>query len=690
MPRRLLLLLLLALPLALPLFGAPGCHAQAPSLQALLADATIKGWYPCSAITFVAQSPLVENDPNALKAAQCAVVDVPLCYPGVCNGTTSQTIELFVKRIVASTADPSKRPNVWFLQGGPGASSVAMESAMLSMYRLLRGQVNVYTMDHRGTGRSTKLDCVAAQATTSGSPRGTSVSPSEVPACADELKRRYRGNLAGFSTTSAAYDLAAFISSFQARSETYVYGVSYGSSVVERLMHLQPKEVVGYVLDGVSTTAGADKSAYPYFSNWDTAFGAVGERLLELCASDTLCKSKFGATPAKDALRALLTDLDGPSSSRCAAIIADDEDVESPPAGVVLRIVLGEMLQSASLRALIPAVVYRVQRCAERDQTALKRFFKVLRSMTSRASEDSAHFSSLLYRLIMFSELWEAPTPSSDELLERFLSVSISNGAVYSSVDDYCAFTKETSSVCRQLGVSAYTAPAIWYARDRYWNVAATVPPSASVLLMSSQLDPQTPHTFAETLLQTIKGSRKALVTFDYAAHGTVFSTKQAGSGRPTCGMQVLVSYVAAKGDVTKIDRTCVASLPGVNFSASPRLVADLFDTSDAFDGVVLGTPLPTGVSNTSSAAGPRGPSNSTSSRAGDSASISKGDSSSHSSTATVFIVLFVVTLVASVVFAVLWRTSLLQLLPIAELELELADDVCDVWAFECTFLNKV
>ncbi|KAF1783348.1 hypothetical protein GQ600_14843 [Phytophthora cactorum] len=42
-------------------------------------------------------------------------------------------------------------------------------------------------MDHRGTGRSTFLDCAAAQAITSGSPRGKSMDPSEVPSCAQAL-----------------------------------------------------------------------------------------------------------------------------------------------------------------------------------------------------------------------------------------------------------------------------------------------------------------------------------------------------------------------------------------------------------------------------------------------------------------------------------------------------------------------
>ncbi|KAJ0388724.1 hypothetical protein ATCC90586_011814 [Pythium insidiosum] len=87
-----------------------------------------------------------------------------------------------------------------------------MESAMRSLYESLSGKVNVYTLDHRGTGRSTKLDCVAAQAQMSGSPGGSTVSAEEVGGCAAELERRYGSDLSSFSVTSAAADLQLFIS----------------------------------------------------------------------------------------------------------------------------------------------------------------------------------------------------------------------------------------------------------------------------------------------------------------------------------------------------------------------------------------------------------------------------------------------------------------------------------------------
>ena len=63
-----------------------------------------------------------------------------------------------------------------------------VESIMSYLNYQLEGKVNIYIMDHRGTGRSTRLDCVSAQATTTGSPFGDEIDLSEVAACAQDLK----------------------------------------------------------------------------------------------------------------------------------------------------------------------------------------------------------------------------------------------------------------------------------------------------------------------------------------------------------------------------------------------------------------------------------------------------------------------------------------------------------------------
>lgn len=81
----------------------------------------LNGWYPCNVFTF--------NQVNYSMIAECAIYNAPMCYAGVCETANSETLEVFVKRIQATS--PSST-NVWLLQGGPGSSSVFSTCALFS------------------------------------------------------------------------------------------------------------------------------------------------------------------------------------------------------------------------------------------------------------------------------------------------------------------------------------------------------------------------------------------------------------------------------------------------------------------------------------------------------------------------------------------------------------------------------
>ncbi|TYZ68732.1 hypothetical protein PybrP1_008892 [[Pythium] brassicae (nom. inval.)] len=577
-------LLLLPLVLALP-DGVRTQNASATSANSTAAE--LNGWYPCSEFTFA-------DDGTSPSDAECAVYTAPLCYAGVCEDPRARTVDIFVKRI-AATAGAATAPNVWFLQGGPGAGSTAMESALVELYGQMSGKVNVYTMDHRGTGRSTLLDCVAAQATASGSPLGGDISVNEVPSCAKAIEVKYGKDLAAFSVTSAATDVSTFISKFQGSTgKTFVYGVSYGTTLVERLIHLENAAIAGYVLDGISTTSGAPAANFEYFSTWDRDFGDVGDYFMTLCGQNTACAARFPGASLAAVLRGVLARFDAAPESECAALVRDvtsgaaGEEVE--PASHTVRKALGALLTQSSTRPLIPALTYRLNRCSAADVGVLTHFFNTSSSALSPASEDAAFESTLLYYLIVFSELWEAPTPSLPEMLRRFTDTAICNGGTIYNVPTYCAFSKEASATCASVKVPAYSASPLVYKRDAYWNKAAAIPAGASVLLMSSKLDPQTPHKYAEYLLAALDGptARKELVTFEHATHGTLWTTplsESESSSEPTCGMQLLLSYVKASGDLSQLDKSCVAKMPPISFAIDADAVATLLSTTDAFDG---------------------------------------------------------------------------------------------------------
>ncbi|KAE8969181.1 hypothetical protein PR003_g28900 [Phytophthora rubi] len=239
-------------------------------------------------------------------------------------------------------------------------------------------------------------------------------------------------------------------------------------------------------------------------------------------------------------------------------------------------------------RTLIAPVVYRLNRCSPDDVDAVGLFFDTLNNDLSFPSQQDEIFSSnLLFFLIVFSEMWELPGPSTTEMNSRFSSSKLSDGTIYQLAPVYCAFSKEKSSWCDELGLGGYEANAIMYERDQYWNKSATIPSQASVLLLSSKLDPKTPHKFAESLLDVLEGDNKELVTFNYTRHGTVewsFPIDNVYTGE-TCGMSVLVSYVSSGGDLQKLDRSCVDKMPPLNLTTPIDYQYIYLSSEDAYDG---------------------------------------------------------------------------------------------------------
>ncbi|KAG1690614.1 hypothetical protein DVH05_027964 [Phytophthora capsici] len=277
-------------------------------------------WKSCPQYTVTSETPASSGSGSADADTECAVYNAPLCYPGLCETPkgVGSTIEVFVKRYPATAGNPKTARNVWLLQGGPGISSVSLESTAVDLQTKLGGAFNMYLMDHRGTGRSTRLSCSAATKLNS-SLWGSDVEAPNVGKCAEELISKY-GDMASFSTTSAAKDVATFMGEHTNGEDTIVFGWSYGTMLGERLIHLDPPQVTGYVLDGILTSMGARTSEFQYNTNSDTDFGEVADRFLAMCQEDDEIAARFKKKGLAGTIKHLITQFDKDPESPCASI----------------------------------------------------------------------------------------------------------------------------------------------------------------------------------------------------------------------------------------------------------------------------------------------------------------------------------------------------------------------------------
>ncbi|CAK4134015.1 unnamed protein product [Aphanomyces euteiches] len=560
------------------------------------ADPLTIRWYKCTFSTVESKS--AAKDVEEPLMAECADIRMPLCHPGVC-GDKSHDISVFVKRLPART--PRSPPQaLWMLQGGPGHASTAMESLMHNSYEASNGTISVYTMDHRGTGRSTLLEC----------PEETH-SEDEIVDCLEAIKKRHGrtpssrqptahqisvGNDApkGFSVTSAATDLQLVVeSSLFNSTEVYVYGVSYGTYLVERLMHLAPKQVKGYILDSIQSEQFYTTKSAPYYSNWDRDVYEVVHQFFAYCDADAFCKGKIGPKSKQTLLQTYLA-LDA-AQTECFDIlykVAHDGGY-AKPSGVVGQ-TLYNWLTDREKRGFIPAYIFRLGRCNADDQVWLQ---QLTYPPAMEIPDESPYlkgtgYSDVVYNNIVFSEIWQSSpsSPTAQELYEDSVNALLSLGnIVYAKnrAQIYCIYKQNADPMCKEYPMYDVS---FTYDHDAYWNHTASIPEGTSVLMFTGALDTATPSKYAHDENATMGGgAKKRLIEFPFANHGVVMNTPDEDNEEVHCGVLILDSYLAKRGDVAAIDTSCVDHMEKLKFSHWDRdLAFELFGSENPYNQSVV------------------------------------------------------------------------------------------------------
>ncbi|KAF0685457.1 Aste57867_22671 [Aphanomyces stellatus] len=501
------------------------------------------GWQPCT----------IEN--RKFDRVQCNNFTAPLCYPGRCDSLRS--INVFVKRILSNSTKANR--SVWVLDGGPGIASVGMEPLMQKLYDDLGGDWTLYTMDHRGTGRSERLAC------------GDKTSDA---VCVNALHAKYGDNAAGFSVTSAASDIVALSHSIDPTSLWFVYGVSYGSFLVERVMHVANDAGVsfrGFVLDSVIP----ETMLVP---NAEADYAIIAGRFLDACDANAACHELVGSQPLRDRVTQFYVDIDklsSPSSSFCHQWLlhqAEDDD-ESGVASTAAKKLFASLIRDGDTRNLFPPLFVKLARCAATDYAALDTFADFLDAgdVYEDNFDNPTVDSPTLYNVIAYSErqIWfNAPTPSLATLERQFRSEVIAEG-FYEQLPLACLYTNHAAAACDDLDLP--TTASFVYKPDEYFGRVAAVPSDASVLVLNGNLDVITPDTQAKYQFDAYDTRRKLYVNVTHAAHNA------AGTA---CGYAALFSYLEAVGDVAKVNKTC-GVMPPLSFGITDAVALDAFGSLD-------------------------------------------------------------------------------------------------------------
>jgi len=462
--------------------------------------------------------------------AECATVAVPLRA-----GSTDGTLDVHVKRYHPKGGKSLRQ--LWMLQGGPGASAYAFES-LSEVIATKFPDVDYYLPDHRGTGKSSRITCAAEGEATED---GIFISPAEWPACIEEVKTKLGDRLSAYSTTNAANDIGVLIERARVPGQdVFVYGVSYGTYWATRYLQLYPEQANGVILDSVVPPNGS-------LARQDEDANVAAKDLFGVCATDPTCSPKLGPDPWAKA-NALFAKL---KTGHCSAIALPEI-----PLHVLFRRAFGQFLMSPDYRLMIPPLVYRLDRCAQKDIDVLK---PLVVGMTKEqpVSEFMKQWGWVVSNNVAFSELWETPRPTAADL------DAIREGAVASR------------DVTTQMDVPMTIWPT--YPADAW--VGKTPATSKPVLVLQGGLDPATLLVKARALKDTFNRPGQHWIEVPSATHTVIGSS--ATTEKRSCGTMMMMSFMEKP---MAPDTSCLANVIPVTFNPPASLVQQFFGQDDAWE----------------------------------------------------------------------------------------------------------
>jgi pimeloyl-ACP methyl ester carboxylesterase len=453
---------------------------------------------------------------------ECATFQAPLNHAD----PDGETIDVFVSRRGSGTRQ------LWLLQGGPGASAESF-FGLHDFLEMVDPDLEVYVIEHRGVGDSTRLGC-SAEGTTS--PAGLQITLDEWRGCHDELVAEWGDRLAFFDTTQAAHDLALAIERTRRPGQSvFLYGGSYGSYWANRFAVLHPDVAAGIVLD-------APVQPGSRLHEYDLAFEPIGREVFgELCPASERCREHLGDDPAAfvDTLFEKL------ATGHCASLGVDVD---------TWKVVFGLSLMNYNLRNWLPAIAYRLDRCSTGDQSAIATLFNRI-----FGGGGPLRTSQPLQVNVVLSELW--PREATD---------------------------RARIDAAREEAVFFMDALAHLYETESYWPRYAEDPRGAEyaparvpILAMAGTLDPAAPPArTAYGFRDNLRGPHQTFVEIPYGPH-TVLSAGFLAEG-PTCSVRLVRAFLADPTAELPVD--CVPDVLPPSFDAPPTVSQTFFGSDDLYD----------------------------------------------------------------------------------------------------------
>jgi pimeloyl-ACP methyl ester carboxylesterase len=416
------------------------------------------------------------------------------------NRDTRQGRRISVHVVVARATGADRAPDPLFLfAGGPGQASSEMGAFATEAFGLARERRDLVMVDARGTGRSHRLGCRLYL-----TPRaafGDLFPAARVRACADSLSGV--ADLTQYTTERITDDIDE-VRAALGYQRINIYGTSFGTRLGLVFARRHPASVRAMVLKSVAPTDMAAPMSYA--RDGERAWAQV----VRDCGRDAACAAAY---PSPDAdLRSALRNAE--LGRLRAALPGAPGDTVTVTRDALGGTILG-MMQSMGTRAMIPAIVHRA---AAGDASMIADAVGRYRAALDAGIAIGMHFS------VMCAE---------DTRQLDAARAAREDGATFLAD----ARVRSQIEACRNWPTGRVS--------DGYFAPVSTPAP---VLLVSGDLDPNTPPRWAEHAATTLPNARHVLLPT--VAHGWHDVQR--------CGAAFVREYLE-RADARAIDASCAA-----------------------------------------------------------------------------------------------------------------------------------
>ena len=435
--------------------------------------------------------------------AECATWQQPLDR----TDPSDETLALFVARLKSTAIEPAKDAFT-IVNGGPGGSSIDLLVDMAGVVGAFTRERDVIVIDQRGTGRSAPLTC---EAITDRAEEYTEEQTLEATKdCLDNLTHDPR-----FFTTSVGVEDLEALREALGYEQLSLYGISYGTRVVQQYVRRYPVTSRVAVIDGVVPPQQALGPRIAIHSQ------DALDQALARCVEEESCNTAFPNLAAElGALRASLEESPVPLSIP-HPVTGKQTEIELTYPHVMMW--LRFSLYATETTALIPLTIHEAA-VSQNYIPIASNALRMLHNITTALNYG-------MHNAVICTE--DAPFYDEQSVDYDAMDATYIGGEMLGSLKSICE---------------------VWPAGYIHEDIKQPLISDTPTLVLSGELDPITPPAWGDMSMQGLSQAKHIIAPGQ--GHGTLARG---------CIPKMVLEFVE-KTNVTEVDDSCVKHLGAYPF----------------------------------------------------------------------------------------------------------------------------